>query len=135
MAVRHFDTSARESVAAVLNPVDIEFTLDEYEMVASPPTAGQLAMFLASNKMGGIEAIQGMFDFVDVVLNDDDYKIVRGLVMDGTADIGTLVDMISWMVEEWSARPTKSSPASSASQKTTGRQSTVNARSKGSKTS
>lgn len=126
--MRHFDTAARAAKPAVSNPIAIEFEMDDDILTAYPPTAGQLALFLTGNKQGGVGAIQAMFEFLDTCLSDEDAKVIRDRLVEGM-EVEVVVELIAWLIEEWSARPTKSSSASSSSRKTTGQGSTAKARS------
>ena len=58
------------------------------------------------------------------VLDEDDYDIIEDKLNEGV-DLGLLTDIVSYLIEEWSARPTKPSSASSGSRKSTGKRSTA----------
>lgn len=124
MSVRHFDTAARTAKPAVKNAVPLEFTVDDRQMTAQPPTSGQLALFMTANRKGGVASIQALFTLLAHLLGDEDYAYLEEKLEEGM-DVLLLTEMIQWMIEEWSGNDTKSSSASSASRKSTGRTSTA----------
>lgn len=128
MTIKQFTTAARRGTVAVANPIDITFEFEiregEFvEMTAHPPTTGQLALFFSHQTDGGTGFIRAMFDLLSCILPDDDYKIIEDQLYEGL-DVEVLIDMIRYLTEEWSARPTPSSNGSSPSRPSTGRQST-----------
>jgi len=136
--MKQFQTAARRGTAGVINSVPITFEYEvnpgEFvEMVATPPTSGQLALFLA-DQTGGGETVRALFKFLDTVLRDDDYTIIERQLRDGL-DVDVIVEMIQYLTEEWGARPTKRSSASSGSPSRNGPKSTVKRRAAASTTS
>ena len=65
-----------------------------------------------------------MFDFVAAVLDDRDYRIIEDQLHDGL-DVAVIIEIVQYLTEQWSARPTKAAPDSSASRRNTGRRSTA----------
>lgn len=123
--MKHFETAARRSAnSPVSNPVDITFMFDEHEMTAHPPSTGQVALFTARQLDGGIAGVRAMLDFLAQVLGDDDFKILEQALEEGL-DILLINEILSYLIEEWSARPTSPSSASSTSRNGTGRRSTA----------
>lgn len=122
--IKNFDTAARRGAVAVNNPVDITFQIDGEELTAHPPTTGQIALFMTRSAQGGMGTITALFDLLSAVLDDDDIDLVESKLAEGV-DIGLLTDIVSYLIEEWSARPTQPSSASSASRRTTGKRSTA----------
>lgn len=133
MAIKNFDTSARRGDAAVTNAVDVTFQLDGKEMTARAPTTGQMALYIADNR-GGYESVQATFQFLADVLGEEDYKLLREALHDGV-ELALVMDIVNYLIEVWSARPTKSPSASSKSPKSTGRKSTAKRASAKAKTS
>lgn len=129
MSPRHFKTGAENAKSGVSNPVEIPFTLDEDELVAYPPTAGQLALFVTRNSKGGVAAIDALFAFMGQILDDEGFDILMAQLGEGM-DVTVVTDIVQYLIEEWSAHPTNSSSGSSVSRKTTGGKSTASARSK-----
>lgn len=132
--MKSFDTSARQGAAGVVNDQPIEFELDGEVLTAYPPTAGQLALFLTANTAGGVESIQAMFELLAQVIDDDAVAVLKDRLGDGM-EITVVTDIISYLVEEWSAHPTQPSSGASASRKSTGKGSTAKPRSKPARTS
>ena len=122
--MKNFETAARRGDASVANPIDIEFQLDGKTLTATPPTTGQLALFIGANGKGGLKSVNALFNFLSAILNDDDYAVIEEALQEGV-EITVLTDIIGYLVGEWSDRPTSRSSASSASRKTTGKTSTV----------
>lgn len=116
----------------MVNDVDITFQIDGDELIAHPPTSGQLALFLTGTG-GGVGAVQSMFDFLDAVLDEEGVDIVREKLQEGV-ELALITDIINYLIEEWTARPTKSSTASTASRKSTGSRSTAKPRKKAAST-
>jgi hypothetical protein len=128
--VKNFDTAARRGESAVANPVDITFQIDGEDLVASPPTTGQLALFLSTTSGGGMAAVRSMFDFLEAILDDDGFATVQEKLNDGV-DLALITEIISYLIGEWSDRPTVPASASTASPRSTGRKSTARQRPKG----
>lgn len=106
---------------------DVAFTLDGRELIAHPPTTGQLALFVAASGSGGLKTITGIFEFMEAVLDEDDYDYIEELLHEGV-DLDLITDIISALIGEWSARPTGSSSGSTSSRKRTGKPSTAKPR-------
>lgn len=128
--MKQFLTAAKRGAAAVNNPVDITFEYEvnsgEFiEMTAHPPTVGQLALFLTEQGDGtGFGAVRSMFQFVATILSEDDYAIIERQLHEGL-DLQVITDIVTYLTQEWAARPTQPSSGSSSSRKSTGRRSTV----------
>lgn len=126
--MRQFTTAAKRGAAGVANPIDLSFEYEvregEFiEMVAHPPTTGQLALFMGGNGRG-MANVRALFDFLATVLDDKDYAIIEGQLRDGL-DLQVVIDLVQYLSGEWSARPTSPPSDSSQSRKSTGRRSTV----------
>lgn len=124
MATKNFDTAARRGDTGVNNPVDIEFSIDGTDVVAHPPTTGQLALFIASTGGGGMTSVQAMFDFLGAILDDEGFDLIEEKLNDGV-ELALITDVITYLIEEWSARPTQQSSESTASRRSTGKRSTA----------
>lgn len=130
MTRKSFETAERRSEkAGVVNDVPLEFDLDGHEMTANPPTPGQLVLFLTSGRLGAGKQVQALFRFLDSVLDPADYRHIEDALTDGV-ELSLLSDIASWMVEEWSGRPTEPASASAPTQKPTGKASKAKASSK-----
>lgn len=129
--VKQFKSAAVASQAAVDNPVDVEFEIDGVLLTASPPTTGQLAMFMATQIDGDpsatVKAVMGLFE---VILSEDDYAWVVERLQSGEMPMEILLEVVEFLGEEWSSRPTSSASVSSPSRTSTGKPSTAKPRSK-----
>lgn len=132
--MKSFDTSARQAEAGVANDADVEFELDGEVLVAHAPTAGQLALFLTANTGGGVQSLVAMFDLLATVIDDDAVDLLKEKLGEGM-EITVITDIITFLVEEWSAHPTEPSSGASASRKSTGKASTAKPRSKAARAS
>jgi len=127
--MKQFQTASRRGQGAVANavPITFEFEVREgefVEMTAQPPTTGQLALFFAHQYDLGTGSVRAMFDFIAAVLDNRDYKIIESQLHDGL-DVAVIVEIVQYLTEQWSARPTKVRPASSGSPRSTGKRSTA----------
>jgi hypothetical protein len=126
--MRQFGTAARRGVAAVNNPVDITFQWEKSEndwvdMVAHPPTTGQIALFL-SHQGTGAAGVRAMFELLQAVMERSDYDVIEDQLRVGL-DVAVIVELVQFLTEEWSARPTSPASVSSPSPMSTGSPSTV----------
>ena len=127
--MKQFHTAARRGQGAVNNPIDIVFEWEvregEFvEMTAKAPTTGQLALFFAHQTDAGTGGVRALFDFLASVLSDREYKIIEDQLYDGL-DVAVVIEVVQYLTEQWSARPTKSPANSSGSRRTGGRRSTA----------
>ena len=130
--MKQFTTAARRGAAAVANPVDVTFEFEvregEFvEMTAAPPTSGQLALFTAHQFDKGSGSVRAMFDLLAAILSDEDYAVIEQQLHEGL-DVMVLVEVVQWLIGEWTARPTTPPSASTGSRRTTGTRSTVKQR-------
>jgi hypothetical protein len=131
--MKQFATAARRGQSAMADAVDVDFELevstgDYVTLTAHPATAGQLALFMHAREDGGLGTITATFDFLAQILDEDSYKILVEELQAGL-DVMVAMDIITWLIGEWSARPTPSSNGSSGSPASTGRRSTAKPRS------
>lgn len=129
--MKTFDVGAERAKSQLPNPIDIKFMWGDTPMVASPPTSGQVALFLANQAgTGGMNAgaLKSMFDLLAAVLSQEHYDIIEEQLHEGI-DLQLVVDLIEYLIEEWSTRPTTRANGSSRSRPSTGRASTVKPRS------
>jgi hypothetical protein len=129
MTMKQFHTAARRGEGAVNNPVDIIFEWEvrdgEFvEMTAHAPTTGQLALFFAHQTDIGTGGIRALFDLLASVLGDADYKIIENQLYDGL-DVAVVIEVVQYLTEQWSARPTKKPASSPGSRRNGGKRSTV----------
>jgi hypothetical protein len=122
--MREFTTAATRGKAGVPNPIDIEFKLDDDVLTAHAPTSGQVVLFVQHGRGGGISSVTSLFEFFSDILNDADWKLVEDKLRDGM-DVDLLSEISTYLIGEWSGRPTKRSSDSSPTRNGTGRKSTV----------
>jgi hypothetical protein len=132
--MRDFKSPATSGESGLGNGEPITFTIDGDEVTAYPPKDGQMMLFMAAQAEGrdvtvGIAAI---VDFLDGIFNENGRVLLRRRLMDreDTFGMAQVMDIISYLFEEWTARPTESPRGSTPSRPTTGRKSTARPRSK-----
>lgn len=129
-----FTTAARQDNQESDAP--LEFTLDDEQFHIYPPKEGQLALIMASMS-DYAEDGEGVATFINTffgLLDDDTRHALRRRLMDRDDDFGVeqMMEILMWATEEMAGRPTKSSPASTASRAANGQRSTGGARRTGS---
>ena len=127
--MREFTTAATRGKAGVPNAVDIQFKLDDDELTAKAPTSGQVALFVQHSRSGGLTSVTGLFEFFSDILGDDDWKKVEEKLRDGM-DVELLAEISTYLIGEWSGRPTRLSSVSSPTRNGTGQPSTAKPRAK-----
>lgn len=122
-------TTAVELAVAGEEEEPIEFSLDGVLVTAYKPKDGQYAMLMTSyGKYASTgETIAGVINFFVGILDEDSQSYITGRLLDRNDSFGLdqVQEIISWLSEEWSGRPTKSSAASTRSRKNGGRSSTA----------
>lgn len=102
--------------------------LDDREMRFYKPTDGQFAIYMATTGRfaNDQQRMAAMIDlFVNVFDDDDkDYIIARMLNRSDPLPLDTVQEMIAYMVEEWTGRPTQLPSGSTRSRRNGGRKST-----------
>lgn len=126
----------------------IGFKLDGQQLTAQKPKPAVFAYLTAASARGTSEAdkIKAVLDFIEaVLLNNDagekiDGELQRGgqtsrahfrgrlLDPDDSLEIEDAVDLLQYLGEQWSGRPTSSPSDSSPGRRTSGRSSTAGAR-------
>jgi hypothetical protein len=132
--VRDFSTSGQGNKSAFEGAQPIEFRVDDDVFVAYPPTPGQAALFMAAQAKNRDVAdnVAGVIDFFDGMLDEEGQALFRQRLLDreDSLDFDTVSEIIEALFEEWSARPTQPSSASSSSRKSVGQRSTAKPRSR-----
>lgn len=128
--MREFKTAARKSAPTFIEDAQpIEFAIDGETFTAYPPSPGQMAMLIAAqaDSRDVSESMAAIIDFLDGILDEDAQAMYRKRLMDRNDpfDFDTVNDIVEGLVEEWSARPTKSPSVSSSSRRTAGSRSTA----------
>lgn len=122
--MREFTTAAK----AVEDPTGaVKFILDGRELTAYPPTDGQLAIFMASmgRHTGDNTKVAGAIDFFLEVLDDDSHAYMAERMLDRRRpfDLDLVIEIMRYLVEEWSGRPTQPLSVSTQSQESGGQRS------------
>lgn len=131
--MREFKSSAHQGAQQALpNAVEVQFMLDGREITAQPANSGQLAYLVAmqAEAVNPSEQIAAVFDFLQSLLDEEDFDFIRDQMKQGITSAETLLEIVEYLVEEWTTVPTTSAPASSSARRSTGKPSTARARSK-----
>jgi len=131
--LKEFTTSARAAEEARIGlPVTVK--VDDREITFSPATESEMAMLLAASSPTGntVEAIADTINFFFALVEDEDqHSYLRGRLFDrgDPFDVSDIADIVVYLVEEWTARPTSSPSDSTPSRRSAGRRSTARPRS------
>lgn len=135
-----FTVAARAAEAGEDEDV-VEVPIDGITYYARQPTLGQSAL-LAEARAGGntLAMIRAVWQMAEAMMGPEAREHLERLVWEGRIDLTDLVSgseqndkgLFSQIQEEFTARPTKPSTASSSSQGSGGRKSTARSRGKGS---
>ena len=126
MTMKAFTTAAK---AVDISPDEaIEFTIDDEVCRAFQPSNGQLAVLLASvsSTQQWTHQVAGVINFFDAVLDENSSSYITRRLLDRQDQFGIdeVQEIIEWLVEEWSARPTQSPSGSTPSPPPGGKKST-----------
>jgi hypothetical protein len=131
--LKEFVTAAKTAESAIENAEPIKFKIDDRELTAYPPKDGQVMLFMAAIGEGAspINGVVGIIDLLDGIFEEDDKSYYRGRLMDRKDPFGIkdVEQIMEYLLEEWSARPTTSPSGSMASPPRTGPNSTAKRRS------
>lgn len=119
--MKEFTTAAE---AAVNDEETLEFKIDDRVVTSYRPTDGQLAMLMASlgRHTATTVKVAGVIDFFVTILDDEsyDYVVSRLLSREDPLGMDQVQEVIEWLIEEWSGRPTQSLSVSTPSPKNGG---------------
>jgi hypothetical protein len=106
----------------------MEFTVDGVTCKCYRPQDGQLAILMAATGRHSSEQEQvaGFINFFCATLDDESSSYIVSRLLDRKDPYGLdeVQEVMEWMIEEWTGRPTKPSSGSTRSQRTGGRKST-----------
>lgn len=128
--MREFVTAVAESEgkAAGEDTTLIEFSVDGKMCNAYRPTSGQIAVYMATAGRHATreDNIAGVVDFFAGVLDrgSRDYLIRRLMDREDPFEVEQVEEIISYLIEEWSGRPTEQASDSHKSPPSTGTSST-----------
>ena len=133
MSLKSFTTAARSAEENAFEAVPITVEIDEREITFLPPTDGQFAVALAGSgdlvDTATMASTQINF-FFSLIEKKDDSNYLRRRLFDRSDDFGVemIADIITYLMEEWSARPTKQPSDFLPSQSSAGTRSTAKRR-------
>lgn len=120
--MKEFLTAAEEATEDQEQP--IEFMLDGVPLKAYRPTQGQIAMAMAATSRHASIATQtaGAIDFFVNIFDDMSHQHVveRLLSREDPLGLEQVQEIISWLMEEWSGRPTQPLSVSTQSRQSGG---------------
>lgn len=126
--MREFKTAAKTAGSEMLtNPVAAKVSIDGTEIEIQAPSSGQLAYLLAmqADSVAPPEQMASVFDFLKALMDPEDYEWLTGLIKSGEMSMELLMEIIEYLVEEWTTVPTMSAPVSSSRPRRTGTPSTA----------
>lgn len=127
--MKEFITAAESQAAAEEDREDVvEFSVDGVLCRAFKPGGGQLGVLMAATSGHQPPQVQiaGIINFFNSTLDDQSssYLVNKLLERDNGFEIEEVQDILEYLVEEWTGRPTKSPSGSTRSQSRGGRKST-----------
>lgn len=125
--IKQFTTAAERAVSSDEGR-EIHFEIDNFPIIAYEPEPAQFAMLMASIGRGSseMEKMAGIINFFVKILDDRGAAHIESRLLDrkDPFDLDKVEEIIDWLTEEWSGRPTQSSPASTPSRPSVGAAST-----------
>jgi hypothetical protein len=117
------------AIEEIEEPKDaLKFKVNDQELTAYRPTEGQLALImLAMGKhASNIDRTAGVVDFFFNLLDEEGQRFMMEGMSRRVNMISptTMVEILEWMLEEWTGRPFPSPSGSTSSPKNGGRKST-----------
>lgn len=102
----------------------LEFAIDGHVVRCYRPTDGQIAMLMAAVGRHTSDAtkIAGCIDFFVTVMDEESHRYVVDRLLSREDPLGVIdvQNVIQWLIEEWSGRPTQAPSVSTRSQTDTG---------------
>jgi hypothetical protein len=106
----------------------VEFTIDGHVLKCYRPSPAQLAyaMSAVGRRRETSEKVAGIIDFFVEVLDEESQAYVENRLLNRKDPFGLdeVEQVLEWMVEEWTARPTEPPSGSTRSRSNGGRKST-----------
>jgi hypothetical protein len=104
------------------------------EIVLEYPGSGQVVFMTAAlaGNDGDITQVGEVVQFIYHLVSDEDQQYIKSKLLDRYSgfDGEAVIELIEYVTEEWSSRPTRSASSSSPSRRATGASSTAGARRK-----
>lgn len=120
--MKEFTTAAEESLEDAEAP--LEFAIDGQILRAFKPTDGQIAITMSA--LGRHTSDQtktaGVIDFFVQILDEESYDYVVNRLLSRTDPLGLaeVEEVLEWLVEEWTGRPTQPPSVSTQSRSSGG---------------
>lgn len=136
--MKEFTRAAQQAskVDSPLGDEPLDFTVGGDVFRVYPPTTAMFALFMSSqaDNREVTDHIAGLVDFLDNMLDPDDRIKFRRCLLDREhpLEFEMMQDIVEWLVEEWSARPTEQQSDSPSPPPSTGPKSTAKRRSRAS---
>lgn len=126
--MKEFTTAVRAAEEREHEDYAYPFVVDGRELVAYRPTDGQSAILMAAaGRFTSLtDKIAGAIDFFVSVMDEESRDYLVGRLLDRDDDFGMeeVEEILEWLTEEWTGRPTKSSSVSTPQRRNGGRNST-----------
>lgn len=124
--MREFTTAAK---IAAEEQESVEFKIDGQEIKSYRPGDGQIALVMAGTGRHTSVAtrIASIIDFMMGCMDEDSATYITERLMDRTDPFGLeeVEEILGYIIEEWTGRPTPQRSASTSSQQTAGQVSTA----------
>lgn len=123
-------TTAANAVAEQKQPSKgLEFMVDGETLIAHKPREGQVAVLMATVGRHATEQdmVAGIINFFASTLDKNSYGYIERRLLDYDDEFGIeqVQDILEWLIEEWTGRPTKLPSGSTPSPESTGHESTA----------
>lgn len=129
---KSFALAAEEANGTADDALEFQMEGDDTQLRAYLPSEGQMVLILgvASDLTDAGQASAAVMDVFWELLEEDTRRHLRRRLLSRTDPfgLGDIMNIIEWLVEESTARPTQQPSASTPSRGTTGRPSTGSAR-------
>lgn len=126
--MKEFQTAVNDAYQDPDSPGGWELKVDDREMRFYKPTDAQFAMYMAATGKFASDSqrMAAMIDLFVNVFEEEDRAYIIDRMMDRSAPmpLATVTEMLEYMIEEWTGRPTRPSSASTRSRASGGRKST-----------
>ena len=126
--MHEFTTAVKEAEEREVEDGDVvEFKVDGYPCKAYRPTPSQFAFVVTATSRHTplMQQIAGVINFIDSVMDEDGSSHLQARLLDRKDDFGIdeVRDILEWLIEQWSGRPTESSSGSTRSPRAGGQKS------------
>lgn len=116
--IKEFTTAVDEFIAD--DEEALTFMIDGQELRAFKPTEGQIALVMASvgRHASDTTKMAGIIDFFVSIMDEEShqYLVERLLSREDPLSLRKVEEVLLWLMEEWTGRPTQRSSGSTQSQ-------------------